>query len=380
MNVFIVNVAANGWGGSTPQSMSITLTTTTKAQPGQDAGLLRSSCTLTENIGKYTFTLLNDTVTSVAPWDAKVNVTNELVYRHPDEQSNTTQGSSVGGFSFLLYQKFQSVVGLRANSSRYTLTTSNNSTFMGPGISADYMKCSDSVMGTVDMTWDDPMADMISMAQEVSLRFVLAATAQNYQPSLFTQTQRVYLNGTNYTIQTLDGLSQVVPTFQIAPVPINETHWSYVLGALAVMLISGLSILPIMLGWWHLGRTFTQSPIEISKAFGAPLLGEGSSNSTAAELVAILGHNRVTYGVSAESEGTAERPIAASPSNSNLSRHGISSLEIPLQSMNSGYTGITNEDTTVEAHLEEDEVGLRQRLQFVQSGDALKPKVGNVFS
>ena len=51
-----------------------------------------------------------------------------------------------------------------------------------------------------------------------------------------------------------------------------KTQYQYLLGAIAIMMLSVTAIISILKGWWVLGRTVSLSPLEIAKAFNAPLL------------------------------------------------------------------------------------------------------------
>jgi len=61
--------------------------------------------------------------------------------------------------------------------------------------------------------------------------------------------------------------------------------------------LSALTVLPLLRGWWRLGRQVSLSPIEISRAFGAPELLVGSaSNSDVGELISNVGERGIRYG------------------------------------------------------------------------------------
>jgi hypothetical protein len=51
-----------------------------------------------------------------------------------------------------------------------------------------------------------------------------------------------------------------------------KTNFTYVCSALAANLITFLLILPVYWGFWQLGRKVTLDPLEISQAFGAPII------------------------------------------------------------------------------------------------------------
>jgi hypothetical protein len=63
-----------------------------------------------------------------------------------------------------------------------------------------------------------------------------------------------------------------------------------------------LAILPTYRGWWLLGRLVSLSPLEIAKAFDAPMLRGIDANGTSSELARAIGDARVRYEVMPPSE------------------------------------------------------------------------------
>jgi hypothetical protein len=59
---------------------------------------------------------------------------------------------------------------------------------------------------------------------------------------------------------------------------IYVTNYRYMAAALVLGIASVLAIGQTFYGWWELGRTVSLSPLEIAKAFNAPLLAQVGSN------------------------------------------------------------------------------------------------------
>jgi hypothetical protein len=57
------------------------------------------------------------------------------------------------------------------------------------------------------------------------------------------------------------------------------------------------AILPLYYGYWKLGRSVSLSPLEIARAFGAPVLDGLDGNVSAADVECARGHVYVRYGV-----------------------------------------------------------------------------------
>ena len=77
----------------------------------------------------------------------------------------------------------------------------------------------------------------------------------------------------------------------------TDLHWF-----LAAALVEGICIaliLPTYWGWWLLGRPVSFSPLEVAKAFGAPMLSNCNSNASGRDIAkADVGATRVQYGAS----------------------------------------------------------------------------------
>jgi hypothetical protein len=60
-----------------------------------------------------------------------------------------------------------------------------------------------------------------------------------------------------------------------------------------------LAILSTYWGWWRLGREVSMSPLEIARAFGAPLLETADPNATGDDLKRELGTQEIRFAVNA---------------------------------------------------------------------------------
>lgn len=78
----------------------------------------------------------------------------------------------------------------------------------------------------------------------------------------------------------------------------NHFHvdFAWFFGAVAVELICISLVLPTYWGWWRLGRPVSFSPLEIAKAFEAPLLSECNSNSSGRDIAKTGRNVLVQYG------------------------------------------------------------------------------------
>ena len=109
------------------------------------------------------------------------------------------------------------------------------------------------------------------------------------------------LTVTNRTTQ------QKVPVSMTYDETVYVVNYAWLMGTTSLVTIACLAIAPLYWGWWHLGRPVSLSPLEIAKAFDAPLLRGVDTNGTFDELTRAIGDLRVRYGFRAESTGGDQR-------------------------------------------------------------------------
>jgi hypothetical protein len=76
---------------------------------------------------------------------------------------------------------------------------------------------------------------------------------------------------------------------------VYAVRYGWLTGAVALIALSCLDILQTYWGWWLLGRPVSLSPLEIAKAFDAPLLHDADANGTSKELARAIGDVKVRY-------------------------------------------------------------------------------------
>lgn len=75
-----------------------------------------------------------------------------------------------------------------------------------------------------------------------------------------------------------------------------ELHVAYVALGMVVSYTSILSVLPLYHGYWHLGRSVSLNPLEVARAFGAPMFDGLDGNVTARDIEVQMGILGVRYG------------------------------------------------------------------------------------
>jgi hypothetical protein len=78
---------------------------------------------------------------------------------------------------------------------------------------------------------------------------------------------------------------------------VYHTNYTFVAIAVFITLLSTIFVATTFYGYWELGREVSMSPLEIAKAFDAPLLAMEDSNNNSKALVKSIGNKSVRYGV-----------------------------------------------------------------------------------
>ncbi|KAL9632908.1 MAG: hypothetical protein Q9204_003612 [Flavoplaca sp. TL-2023a] len=93
---------------------------------------------------------------------------------------------------------------------------------------------------------------------------------------------------------------QQVTTLESFDTPVFRSNYRFLAIAVLFSVLGWLATIPVFLGWWHLGRAVSLSPIETAKAFGAPGLGNRDSNADARAILKATGKHEVRYGISSK--------------------------------------------------------------------------------
>ncbi|KAJ4375728.1 hypothetical protein N0V85_009038, partial [Neurospora sp. IMI 360204] len=108
--------------------------------------------------------------------------------------------------------------------------------------------------------FDDPMDDIINSYREIGLRMSILEAAVNNQNLTSANTTTSDPKQKSWISQTVDYVSHQVRVEYKANAP--------ALGlAVVVSLLGPLATLTLFWGYWHLGRDFSMSPLELANAF-----------------------------------------------------------------------------------------------------------------
>ncbi|KAL8912814.1 MAG: hypothetical protein Q9171_002272 [Xanthocarpia ochracea] len=113
---------------------------------------------------------------------------------------------------------------------------------------------------------------------------------------------------------SLPNAAQEVPYTSTDERTVYVTDRRYLVAAAVISLFSVAAVAATLWGWWELGREVSASPLEIAKAFGAPLLHDMGSNVPWNKIPKGLARENIQFGERVElggrrtSFGDWERP------------------------------------------------------------------------
>lgn len=254
------------------------------------------TCTLTQTTSDYTIVLANGSIERVAndntstvhndnaPFDKRLMDTYwplAIEFLFPPVSVNITPARD---FSRLEYSK--------CNKPSDASLGCSNDTFVINDASVSYATASqapadqDALCG---LTWRDPMQDIIDKLQ--SLAFRITVDMANSDGAVFAP---------KYTGTALSDLrkdwKQTVSVASQKSRTVYKTNKTLV--ALGVVLSAAgvIAILPLYMGFWELGRNVSLNPLEIARAFGAPLMEGMDGNATPDMIMVERGGMSVRYG------------------------------------------------------------------------------------
>ena len=76
-----------------------------------------------------------------------------------------------------------------------------------------------------------------------------------------------------------------------------HTNYTFAILATAASVTAILAVLATFHGFWHIGRKVSMSPVELAKAFNAPLMRNADSNAPVRKLLKQVGTKPVQYGI-----------------------------------------------------------------------------------
>ena len=233
------------------------------------------TCVFRAAIVNYTLLMDNFTQTIrlplVTPDTYKTNRTIRLIDTPIDRPNGANfYDSALGGIFQAVFYQYQSRVTFDASpQAGYGVVD------LGGLPAGVYLTAYQRNPGACNFAWSNFLPDVVRTFQEFSLRSAIVYYDPHKPPQLGYATQ--------YSIES-----------------VYASHYLYLGLALGISLLAFVFLIPLFAGYWRLGRTVSFSPLEVAKAFQAPLLSGQASNATADRLLLGVKGTRVQYGVGAE--------------------------------------------------------------------------------
>ena len=238
-----------------------------KPVAGCEVSMIVRNCSLSPATVQYNAIVDGTRSTISLPEDSSIYDDAILSHYNITEEYQSGNPTTIGGLYLALANRFNSWANFRFTGAiGYTISTSGVTAnqFVNPNSTAD--------LGySCNLTFSDPTDNLIANARELMFRTAIAAA-----------------NSSDL---------QSVPAIQVATIAVYQSHYRYLALASGLTLLAILIVIPTFFGYWHLGRHVSMSPLEIAKAFNAPLLSHIDSNAEAEQLIHGLGEVEVRYGV-----------------------------------------------------------------------------------
>jgi len=227
--------------------------------------LVVQNCTLRAATVQYP--IIIDGNKSTITLDPSTNIIDDVVNEILDYTPVDMPGpTTLGGYAFALNNRFAGLSHLRFVGAVGFELLSTGAT--GPQF-ADMSDVHDYENGMCNIKFNNPVQNLLAQARELMFRAALGY-------------------GNSSTIQSVPGTTARTTN-------VYRSHYGFLAGAVALTLVSLLVVLATFNGFWSLGRSVSMSPLEIVKAFNAPLLAAEDSNAEAKDLVKSAGGRPVRY-------------------------------------------------------------------------------------
>lgn len=195
--------------------------------------------------------------------------------------------STIGGLWIALNYQYKTSANISTIPVPYRLKNENaiaNQFFVGGDIK------------TTDVRWSDPIDTIIATAHELAFRTAIS----------LNNSKSIQFSAESPTSAQPEIISQEVNATIVTPGPTYRTDFGWLISGFLMILMACLAVAPLYWEWWKLERSFTLNPVEVSKAFDAPLLRLGSTDIPLGAWPRDVKSMRIQYGIVAATEELLE--------------------------------------------------------------------------
>ncbi|KAM3417070.1 hypothetical protein BST61_g8647 [Cercospora zeina] len=241
-------------------------------------------------------------------WPWSENRTESIIKRGLSTRGRINQFTTTfGGLAQALQDSYNANATLKViTGPQYSVTpedSGRSSMYMNPG----------GLYG-LSSTWSDPVDDILSMIHELTFRTAMSSTVQiNAKDTSWYIEEPGVTRIFSPNISNVSHSGQSVKIDRLSLETIYRVNKEWLVAGVAVIWIVCFGVLPTFWGWWTLGRPVSMNPLEIAKAFDAPLFREADHNATASELVESLEGMSIRYNEEDEEITEIEKIDMVSP-------------------------------------------------------------------
>ncbi|ETN44487.1 uncharacterized protein HMPREF1541_10157 [Cyphellophora europaea CBS 101466] len=213
--------------------------------------------------------------------DPHTSIFDDNVLESIDLPGRSVQGpTSMGGFWLALQNKYASTTHVRfAGAVGYEIASTGNLATQYAVVNGTRSTNSNTAIGSsCDLYFRDPITELLAGARDLMFRLGVAA-----------------INSTMPSQSVMAESSEKRAVFR--------TNYAYLGGAVGITIVALLLAAALFKGYSTLGRPMTMSPVELAKAFDAPLLKGADSNAEMKALIELMGTRSVMYGAGTGASG-----------------------------------------------------------------------------
>ena len=257
----------------------------------------------------YPIKLVNDTITPdpSGSWDtdhiAQLRSDNEK-YPSLPQRSDTHSGMAA-----YLTQAYDSNVVIAQNPTHGPSFKTNGSIVYAYIQNPNTLGKGGVTLGGVGLGFLSPTSDIMGAVREVAFRAAVQIPTLNvtsYYVNRNNNQDEILFDQTGYNEWKAATMQQILVE-QVTNELVYKSQYIFLIIAVLFTLFATCTVLIIFNGWWRLGRDVSLSPIEVARAFAAPVLSGAGSNVEIKTLLKQLGNKELRWGAEVDQGAAAMR-------------------------------------------------------------------------
>lgn len=167
-------------------------------------------------------------------------------------------------------------------------------------VANQYMRPGTNMGDAENVTWIDPMDDMVSAANELALRAAISLTNFGDWGNGPIGTPCITCTQPRISYPDLSNVNRSITQRVTATITesryVYQTNLGWLFGGFATILAACILVAPMYWGCWRLARCHTMNPLETAKAFDAPVLRKANAFESPTEWSRPMKEMRIRYG------------------------------------------------------------------------------------